>query len=343
MYDRSPQHQRGRAVGIVWTFLLVGFTVGGILFALLLPSRDPARLLRFGGEALEALTPLAGGLYGGTLSFTPETLQNLFLTAGLIMGSLWFFSLLGEEKRARAGLVAEASGESAAGKSSIRDDLKLVWQMRPMRLFAIYLALSMLFAFSQDVILEPFAGDVFGMSAQTTTRFAAYWGSMSILGTLVFLWLSRRNKRLTNTVMSYMGVAVLIVAFLVFAYSGLAEIRGLVTPGLVLLGIGLGIWNVGTLGLMMDMSPLKRAGTFLGFWTLLVTFARGFGVSSGGVVRDLALTITGDLRFSYAIVFIIGAVGLGVAYWALTQANVSAYKAQTEGGDVSQVFAGAMD
>lgn len=339
VYDRAPEHQRGRAVGIVWTFLLTGFTIGGILFGVLLPSKDPAKLLKFGGEALKPLYPVATPL-GGNLSFTPDTLQNLFIIAGLIMGALWFFSLLGEEKRTKGQPVAAESPESQ--NTSLLADLKIVWQLRPMRLFAIYLALSMLFAFSQDIILEPFAGDVFRMSAQHTSRFSAYWGSMSILGTLVFLVLGRRYKGITNTVMSYIGVGVLIIAFIVFAWSSLAGIRSLVTPGLILLGIGLGSWNVGTLGLMTDMSPAGRAGTFLGLWSLIVTLARGLGVSSGGIVRDLALQFSDDLRLSYGIVFVLGAVGLTVSFWALTQVNVKNYKA-SETLSSAQVFAGAMD
>src|SRR5690606_36028939 len=94
---------------------------------------------------------------------------------------------------------------------SMWDDLKLVWDVRPMRFFAFYLALSLMFAFSQDLILEPFAADVFDMSARHTTRFAAYWGSMSILGTILFLFLSRRYKRINNAWMSFAGVWVLVV------------------------------------------------------------------------------------------------------------------------------------
>src|SRR5690606_20094628 len=55
IYDRAADHQRGRAVGIVWTLLLVGFTVGGILAGVLLPDLDD----------------IPG------MSFSPDTLQNL--------------------------------------------------------------------------------------------------------------------------------------------------------------------------------------------------------------------------------------------------------------------------
>jgi BCD family chlorophyll transporter-like MFS transporter len=320
IYDRTPTHQRGRAVGIVWTFLLLGFTVGGVLFGVLLPSHEEG---------------------AAALSFSPETLQNLFVLAALILGSLWFFSLLGEERRVQDS--ARAAAKPDAKPSSLREDLKLAWSERRTRFFFWYLALSMMFAFSQDLILEPFAADVFGMEARHTTRFAAYWGSMSILGTLVFLFLSRRYKRLTNTVMSNIGVAVLVVTFALFALSSFAGIRGLVTPGLILLGLGLGFWNVGTLGLMMDMSPFGRAGTFLGFWTLVVTMARGLGVSGGGVLRDIGLQLGASGEVAYGVVFVIGTIGLLISLWTLSQVHADEFTQGDQPTDAANVFAGALD
>lgn len=321
IYDRAPEHQRGRAVGIVWTFLLLGFTIGGIFFAILLPSAE--------GEA-------------SGLSFTPDSLLNLFVVAGLVLGTLWFVSLVGEEKRVRDAAKVEATGEHAI---SLRQDLKMVWQDRRMRAFFWYLSLSMIFSFAQDAVLEPFAGDVFGMDAQDTTRFTAYWGSMSILGSLFFLWLSRRSKRLDNTNMSQIGVAVLLLTFVVFGASSLVGIRQLVTPGLILLGLGLGLWNIGTLGLMMDMSPTGHAGTFLGFWTLVVTFSRGLGVSSGGILRDVILSLTGNLQMAYGSVFVLEVVGLAVALWMLRHVQVEAFKSDiaSQQADTSAVMAAAMD
>lgn len=329
IYDRAGVSQRGRAVGIVWTFLLLGFTVGGVLFGLLLPS-----------SAEEGVVEAAH-----SLDFSPDTLQNLFVIGALVMGGLWLFSLLGEERRLPPDARPSAA-EAPEARSSLFDDLKLAWTNRRTRFFFWYLALSMVFAFSQDLILEPFAGDVFGMEARITNRFAAYWGSMAILGTLIFLWLSRRYRRLTNTVMAVVGVAVLIVTFALFALSSFAEIRGLVTPGLILLGVGLGVWNVGTLGLMMDMSPFGRAGTFLGFWTLVVTLARGLGVSGGGILRDAALKLVGDFPISYGLVFVVGAAGLGAALWALSQVRAPVFQSEQAvqpEANAEQVFAAALD
>jgi len=336
IYDRAREDQRGRAVGIVWTFLLVGFTIGGVFFGIFLPS---------GRVALDVTSyyplEIASHLGHGLTRFSPQIVQNLFMIAAVVLGSLWFFSLVGEEKRSTGAVTARAGAEH---NTSLMDDLKLAWGNRQTRYFLGYLALSMAFTFSQDTILEPFAGDIFGMEARVTTRFTAYWGSMAILGTIVFLLLGRRFKWLNNTRMNTLGVSLLIGAFAIFALSALAGIRGLVTPGLIVLGLGLGVWNVGTLGLMMDMSPFGRAGTFLGFWTLVVTLARGLGVSSGGIIRDIALAVSGSPQIGYGSVFVIGVIGLGFSLYMLRQINVRAFKQEVERmPEPSQVFASAMD
>lgn len=314
VHDRAAPAQRGRAVGLVWTFLLLGFTIGGVFFSVMLPHDEDA----------------------GEIAFSAASLQNLFLITSLLLAAIWLFSLLGEEKR-----NGQRSLKRSVESSDLLRDLALVWRSRPMRLFLVYLILSMMFAFLQDTVLEPFAGQVFGMEAQVTNRFSAYWGSMAILGSLGFLYLSRRHRKLTNGLISLVGVWFLMATYLLFALSSLGAIRALVTPGLILLGLGLGIWNIGTLGLMMDLSPDGRAGTFLGFWTLTVTFARGFGVAGGGILRDLALQLSGDHTVAYGAVFIAGCLGLTIALLALRRANLRDFALGRP--EAEAMFAGALD
>ncbi len=316
--DRAAEAQRGRAVGIVWTFLLLGFTIGGVFFSLMLPHDETA----------------------GHIAFSADDLLRLFLvTAGLLM-AIWLLSLLGEEKRASSPVNEAQPGRD----SSLASDLSLVWRSRQMRYFLFYLTLSMAFAFLQDTVLEPFAAQVFGMGAHITNRFSAYWGSMSILGCFGSLFLLRRVRLCNHINLSAAGVFVLILAYAVFALSSLAEIRPLVRPGLILLGLGLGIWNIGTLGLMMDLSPVGRAGTFLGFWTLCVTFARGGGVAGGGLIRDLTLAISGAHTFAYGIVFCIGLLGLAIAWLALRRVDQVDYRAELRGdAELAAALSGTME
>jgi BCD family chlorophyll transporter-like MFS transporter len=315
IYDRANDEQRGRAVGIVWTFLLVGFTVGGILFSIMLKNDEAA---------------LTGVL-------TPEKIINSFLVAAGIFAGLWFFSLLGEERRGGSFEVSEKETGS-----SLRKDLSLVWQNPAMRFFFLFLTLSMFFAFSQDLILEPFGGDVFGMDAAKTSGFTAYWGTTSILASLFSLWLLRK-RNWTNTKLSQVGMWMLVATFALLTVSALLKMQFLINPMLILLGTGLGFWNIGTLGLMMDMSPVGRAGTFLGFWSMSVTLARGGGVSTGGILRDLGLGLTGDFTMAYGIAFFAGMIGLSVALWCLNSIHVENYERVDSGERTTAVLAGSMD
>jgi MFS transporter, BCD family, chlorophyll transporter len=318
VYDRAPEHQRGRAVGIVWTFLLTGFAVGGAFFAAILPSSE--------GTSTD-------------VTLTGAMVRNLFTVAALVMSALWFVSLLGEEQRTRQPSQPGTPTEQV----SLRQDLTTALESAPLRMFMAYLALSMGFSFSQDAVLEPFAAEVFGMSAEVTTRFAAYWGTAAILGSVGFLILSRYIDALDNTRMSQLGVIVILGTFILYLVAALNRAEALIMPGLLSLGLGLGMWNIGTLGLMMEMSPDGKAGTFLGFWTLIVTLSRGMGVSGGGIIRDVALSLTGDVATSYAAVFAIAAVGLAFAYYFLMRTDTASFRQDYTEANTTQMIGAALD
>ena len=320
IYDRTPEHQRGRAVGIVWTFLLTGFAVGGAFFGILLPSDSSV-------------------LSVNEFGYSAQTLLTLFTVSSVVISLLWILSMWGAERRH----VAFTPLESSEHATSFREDMQAVLNNHPTRMFMGYLILSMLFAFSQDLILEPFAADVLNMSASVTSRFSAYWGTTAIIGSLISIVRTRRWNRFNNTLMSKYGVAVLVIAFGLFAYSAIAYTDAYMMLGLLALGIGLGMWNIGTLGLMMEMSPNGRAGTYLGFWTLVVTLARGVGVSGGGILRDLVLGVTADLAIAYGMVFIVGAVGLVASYVFLRQTDTRAFRVQASQIDTAQMIGAGLD
>jgi BCD family chlorophyll transporter-like MFS transporter len=133
------------------------------------------------------------------------------------------------------------------------------------------------------------------------------------------------------------------VTFALLTISAIFSVRWLVTPGLLLLGTGLGMWNIGTLGLMMDLSPHGRAGTFLGFWTMAVTLARGVGVSGGGIMRDLGLQITGDPALAYGLVFGMGFIGLLASIYCLNHIHVNTFKEQVRPINTGAVLAASLD
>ena len=306
LYDRAPRRQRGQVVGIVWAFLLIGFMVAGIMFGILLPEG-----------------------VGETRKLTPPTLRSLFFITTGVVAALWFVSLLGEERRSQSD---RSSANTALRKGQYRADLAFIWEQPSLRYFIGFLIISFICAFMQDIVLEPFAGDVFAQSPEQTARFSAYWGGMSILSMAVALIITRRMARITHSALAGWGTMLLTVAFAFFGIAALTKDAALLTPGLLLMGAGLGVWNVGTLGLMMDFSPLGRVGAFMGIWTVIVTLARGGGVLAGGLLRDVLLAVGLPLARAYGSIFLFEALGLVGSLLLLQRVNERAWLAEQQNG-----------
>ncbi|MFN8420275.1 MAG: BCD family MFS transporter [Anaerolineae bacterium] len=310
VHDITPQSQRTRVISVIWFFLIVGFAGAGILYSQLLPH------------------------------YSEESFKALFIIAPLIMGAIWVFALIGEEKPNAAAVATKI--EQAKARSFV-EDLRTAWGNTQTRLFFLYLGLSTLFFYTQDVILEPFGAQVFGMEARTTNRFSSYWGSMALLGIIVCLLAGRRWKNLLNNMsLSKWSLWVLVIGFGIFLASALFLIRPLVTIGLVVMGFGLGMWTVGGLGLMMDMTRTLGAGLYLSLWTVSETIARGLGTVLGGVVKDATFAFTHQLNVAYGTVFLVQIVGFIISYLVITRVNVDLFH-QSAAPEPQVVMSAGMD
>jgi BCD family chlorophyll transporter-like MFS transporter len=313
VYDVTPKPQRTRVISVIWFFLIVGFAGAGILFGRLLPE------------------------------YTPAAFMTLFIVAPLLMGAIWLLSLWGEEKPLPQATIDAQNAAANADKIPFWQAVRSAWADVQTRLFFAYLGLSTLFFYTQDVILEPFGARVFGMSVATTSRFSAYWGSMALLGIIVCLLIARRYPQIvTNMSLSRWSLMVLAVGFGLFLISALFFIRPLVTIALVVMGVGLGMWTVGGLGLMMDMTRAFGAGLYLSLWTVSETIARGLGTIVGGVVKDIGLAFTGQYHLAYGGVFLVQVVGFLACYLILRRVDVDLFQRQ-EAPAAETVMASRMD
>ncbi|NDJ87501.1 MAG: BCD family MFS transporter [Chloroflexi bacterium] len=290
IYDRAPPHQRGRAVGLAWTMLLFGFAFSGVLFARLLPD------------------------------YSPEGVITLFVTTVAIISALWVFSILGEERP----LPPEARPpRKSARNTPFMQDFRAVWSQPTTRLFFLYIGLSFTAAFAQDQILEPFGGQVFAMPAGETSRFAAFWGTTALLGSLFALYAHRRMSHLTYARINRYGIWSLITTFLLLALAAFSNLEALIRPTLLLFGLGLGLWNIGTWGLMVSVSSAEKAGTYFGLWTMASLIFRGGGSVVGAIFRDVAILTTGSESFSYGAVFAIEALVMLAAFLVIQRIHFS--------------------
>lgn len=272
IYDRAPAHQRGRAVGVAWTMILFGFAFSGVLFARLLPEYSTSGVI------------------------------TLFTTIAVIMGGLWLFSVWGEERRLTPEERAQMAAEPPEARSFVHD-FRQVWSKPVTRLFFLYIGLSFTGAFAQDQILEPFGAEVFDLSTGETSRFAAFWGTTALIGSIVALYLQRKVSVMNYARINRWGIYLLVSTFALLTVTALAELETLLRPTLIIFGAGLGMWNIGAWGLMVSVSSDVRVGTYFGLWTMASLLFRGGGQVLGAAIRDVTVFLTSTEALAYGLVF----------------------------------------
>ena len=285
--DLVPEGGRSKAISIVWSMMMVGILAGVFL----------------GVGVLNA--------------YSPGNLISLFLAVALGVALLTVVAVWRQERAGTAPSPAAVSTRQAVALLNGRQP----------RLFFAFLCSGILFLFLQQVVLEPFGGDVFGMSIRQTTMFNAY----QMVGVLAGMaaagaWISPRlgEKRTAG-----LG---LIVASLSFALLGVASaqaVTALVAPAILLMGVGMGFFNVGGLALMIGMSAAGNHGIFMGAWTLAQAVANGVASVGGGYVHDVALRALGSEPSAYAAVFILEAVGLVGTILVLSAVSPHEFRAHT--------------
>jgi BCD family chlorophyll transporter-like MFS transporter len=140
-------------------------------------------------------------------------------------------------------------------------------------------------AFSmQDILLEPYGGEILGLSVSQTTLLTALLASGSLIG---FALAARRLSRGGDPfrLAGLGGVAGLFA----FAAMVLADPLGsahLYRIGTFLIGFGGGLFAVAMLTAAMELSPDGQSGLALGAGGAVQATAAGVAIALGGAIRD---------------------------------------------------------
>jgi BCD family chlorophyll transporter-like MFS transporter len=151
-------------------------------------------------------------------------------------------------------------------------------------------------AFSmQDILLEPFGGQVFGLNVGETTWLTATLA----LGTLAGFAISAR--RLSSGGDPYrlasLGILAGIMAFAAVIFSPVLDMVSLFQTGAFFIGLGGGLFSVGMLTAAMDLASSgtgTMSGFALGAWGGVQATAAGIGVGLSGVLRDAVSGFASD-------------------------------------------------
>ena len=149
----------------------------------------------------------------------------------------------------------------------------------------------------QDVLLEPYGGEVLGLSVSATTLLTALWAAGALAG---FALAARRLQNGTNPYR--LGAGGLIAGLFAFSAVIFADPMGspsLFFVGALLIGFGGGLFAVSTLmaAMTLPVEGIAGRGLALGAWGAAQATAAGLSIAIGGTLRDWinALATNGDL------------------------------------------------
>lgn len=293
-------------------FVLIGIGVGAagtsllaLLASTVAPTRRPAAativwLMMIAGMAVTAT--IAGGMlepfsFGRLIAVVAATAVAAVVLTSL---ALW---------RLEASLLPRRDEHSSRAPISFRRSLADAWADPTARLFTIFVFVSMLAFSAQDLILEPFAGLVFSWTPGETTRLAGVQHGGVFLGmVLTGVAGSLLSRRYPGALRAF-TVGGCIASALALACLTFAAAHPEIWPlraNVFALGFANGVFAVAAIGSMMALAGAagpERTGMRMGLWGAAQAIAFGLGGLVGTASVDIARWLSGQIAFSYGLVF----------------------------------------
>ncbi|HJL14988.1 MAG TPA: BCD family MFS transporter [Sandaracinaceae bacterium LLY-WYZ-13_1] len=304
MAKRVAAPRRAAAATIVWLMMIFGFAVTATVVGKLL---DP-----FSSERLMLVT---AGLC--VLAFA----VTLVATWGLEGRA---------DDGAEAAEGAAPDAETSARRPAFREALRQVWAEPNARRFTLFVFVSMLAYSAQDLILEPFAGAVFGWTPGESTQLAGAQHAGVFVGMLLVAAVTTIFKGTAMASLKGWVVGGCLASGLAMLGLFAAGLHGPPWPlqaNVFVLGLANGAFSIAAIASMMTLAGRGRAsreGTRMGLWGAAQAIAFGAGGFLGTVLADGVEWIVGSSGAAYAGVFGLEAVGFFAAQYLATRTRFEA-------------------
>ena len=337
LVDISDEDNRSQLVSITWSMLMVGIIIGGVTGKVLLDKIQPIK------ENIE--NNIGANILGSeTVKPIPiEVLQQpinlLFLIVPLIVFVLVIIATWGIEKKySRYGTRSVFANLEA--NITIGQALKVLTASRQTGIFFIFVTVVNISLFMQEAVLEPYGGQVFGMSIGETTLLNSYWGIGILLGYGItgFKIIPKIGKKAT----AKLGCLLVAICFILIILAGFTQQQNVLKSAMILFGLATGVTTISSISLMLDLTAAETAGTFIGTWGLAQALSRALATFSGGLVLDLGKSLSSLPVLAYGLVFGLQAIGMIVSIAILKHVDVAEFKNNTREA-LAQVMEGDLD
>ncbi|NDJ84918.1 MAG: BCD family MFS transporter [Chloroflexi bacterium] len=269
--DITPPEERGKVITVLWVMLILGTVVSAVIVSALL------------------------------VDYSHQLLIQVMQSSAVIFVILTVIALWGQERLRPDGSIISRT-DAVRVRLSLRESLQRLAEQDILKaLFVMIFIATMAFA-THDVLLEPYGGQVLGMSVSETMSLTALWGVMTIGGVGSAGWLLWRKQ--PPVLLIGVGCVVGLFGFGMISFASHVEMVDPFRIGVAMISLGRGIFLVGSVILVMSLTDISHAGLFLGLWGIVQAMAQGIGVIGGGLLRDLAQFFTGDVALGYTAVYV---------------------------------------
>jgi MFS transporter, BCD family, chlorophyll transporter len=272
--DLAPEHARPRVVALLYVMLLLGMVVSAAVFGALLQDFSQVHLIQI--------------IQGAAV-----------LTMVLNCAALWK-----QEPRNPKLTAPERTRETfvAALKAYLNNG-------RVLRLL-VALAFGTAGFAMQDILLEPFGGQVFGMSVGQTTFLTALLAFGTLTGFAISAHLLSAGRDPYRVAAA--GIMMGIMAFVGVIFSPALPSVNLFRFATMFIGLGGGLFAVGMLTAAMELATTETSGLALGAWGAVQATAGGLAIAASGVLRDVIGGLALEGQFGVALQQ--DAIGYGFVY-----------------------------
>lgn len=283
--DLAPESVRPRVVALLYVMLLCGMIGSSFAFSWLLDEFSYVRLIKV--------------IQGAAV-----------VTVVLNVMALW-------KQEARQPELTRLDRANVAFGDAWREVQR---DPRVFRLLVV-VALGTLGFNMQDILLEPYGAEVLGLSVSATTALTAIFCS----GMLIAFAAASRQISLGRDParVAASGLMVGTFAFALVILSAPTTSATLFRGGTLLVGLGNGLFAVGTLSFAMTLADRDKTGLILGAWGAVQATSAGIAMFAGGALRDTAgaqfaagLALTGASG-SYNFVYVLEIIALFSALIAI--------------------------
>jgi BCD family chlorophyll transporter-like MFS transporter len=295
----------------VLAFVLIGIGVGAAgtsLLVLLAKRTDPSR--RSAAAAIAWIMMIAGFIVTTVAAghaLDPYSGARLVAVSSAVSAMAMILAIAGvwniEGNTAPPGV----RGIAARDASFARDFME-VWAEPKARRFAIFIFISMLAYSAQDLILEPFAGAVFGMTPGETTRLSGVQHGGALIGMILVPVINALlpSWRTRTTPWIIGGCIASALALFNLALAALAGPPWPLALSVWALGVTNGVYAIAAIGAMMnlvDAGQRNREGTRMGLWGAAQAISFGTGGLLGTLASDGARYVLASPSHAYSFVF----------------------------------------